>query len=61
MIAREAAARVAPEHPALKELFGVTRDDLYEISGRGTRKGNNAPNIWMPGKGRGSYAASTRS
>jgi len=38
IIAQEAAARVAPESPALKQLFGVTRDDLYEM-GRG-RVGN---------------------
>jgi hypothetical protein len=41
VIAQEAAARVAPESPALKQLFGVTRDDLYEM-GKG-RVGN------MPG------------
>jgi hypothetical protein len=41
VIAEEAAARVAPESPALKQLFGVTRDDLYEM-GKG-RVGN------MPG------------
>jgi len=29
--------QIEPEHPALKQLFGVTRDDLYEIS---KRKGN---------------------
>lgn len=58
VIAREAEAQVAPEHPALKELFGVTRDDLYEIGGRGTRKGNVEPTIWMPGKpGKINYAA----
>jgi len=57
-IAREAEAVVAPEHPALKELFGVTRDDLYEIGGRGTRQGNIDPQIWMPGKpGKPNYAA----
>jgi hypothetical protein len=38
VIAQEAAARVAPESPALKQLFGVTRDDLYEM-GKG-RVGN---------------------
>ena len=38
IIAQEAAARVAPESPALKQLFGVTRDDLYEM-GKG-RVGN---------------------
>jgi len=57
-IAREAELMVAPEHPALKNLFGVTRDDLYEIGGRGTRKGNIEPTIWMPGKpGKPNYAA----
>jgi hypothetical protein len=58
VIAREAAANVAPEHPALKSLFGVTRDDLYEISKHGTRPGNIEPKIWMPSKEtKGSYAA----
>jgi len=58
VIAREAAANVAPEHEALKKLFGVTRDDLYEISKQGTRQGNIEPKIWMPSKEtRGSYAA----
>jgi len=38
IIAQEAAARVAPESSALKQLFGVTRDDLYEM-GKG-RVGN---------------------
>jgi hypothetical protein len=57
-IAREAELMVAPEHPALKKLFGVTRDDLYEIGGRGTRKGNIEPTIWTPGKpGKPNYAA----
>jgi hypothetical protein len=41
VIAREASERVAPESPALKQLFGVTRDDLYQM-GKG-RTGN------MPG------------
>lgn len=59
VLAQEAAANVAPEHPALKQLFGVTRDDLWEIGGRGTRKGNIEPSIWMPSKGEPkSYAAS---
>ena len=31
-IAREASEMVAPESPMLKQLFGVTRDDLYELS-----------------------------
>jgi hypothetical protein len=51
VIAAEGNAIVAPEHPALKELFGVTRDDLYEISKQGRRQGNvTEPNIWMPNK-----------
>jgi hypothetical protein len=50
LIAAEAAANVAPEHPALKELFGVTRDDLYGISQQGRRQGNIEPQIWQPGK-----------
>ena len=37
-IAKEAAERVAPESPNLKRLFGVTREDLYQI-GKG-REGN---------------------
>ena len=57
VIAAEANAMVAPEHPAMKELFGVTRDDLYGISQQGTRQGNVAPNIWQPKKPVGSYAA----
>lgn len=39
-LAAEAASRVAPESPLLQELFGVSRDDLYEISKQGTREGN---------------------
>jgi hypothetical protein len=59
VIAAEAAARTAAEHPALKSLFGVTRDDLWEIGKRGTRQGNVDPEtvIWRPAKERGSYAA----
>ena len=38
VIAEKAASRVAPESTAMKQLFGVTRDDLYEMS-KG-RKGN---------------------
>ena len=38
VIAKEAASRVAPESPALKQLFGVTREDLYQM-GKG-RQGN---------------------
>jgi hypothetical protein len=54
-IAAEAAARVAPEDPALRRLFGVGREDLYDI-GR-SRVGNEAPNIAVPPGARGSNAA----
>lgn len=37
-----ARARVAPEDPIMKELFGVTRDDLYAIAQEGKRQGNMA-------------------
>jgi hypothetical protein len=56
VIAAEAASRVAPESPNLKAIFGVTRDDLYEM-GKG-RQGN-LPGT-LPGaaaKPRGSEAA----
>lgn len=56
VIAAEAASRVAPESPNLKAIFGVTRDDLYEM-GKG-RKGNLPGDL--PGaaaKPRGSEAA----
>jgi hypothetical protein len=50
-IAAAANAIVAPEHPALRALFGVTRDDLYDISQQGRRQGNiTQPNIWTPNK-----------
>ena len=48
VIAAEAAAKVEPEHPALKQLFGVTRQDLYDISQQGTRQGNMLPDLWQP-------------
>jgi hypothetical protein len=58
VIAAEAAARVEPEHPALKELFGVTRQDLYDISQQGRRQGNMTPELWQPSKpGRPNEAA----
>ena len=50
VIAAEAAARVEPEHPALKQLFGVTRQDLYDISQQGRRQGNVEPKLWTPDK-----------
>jgi len=55
-IAAEAASRVAPESPNLKRLFGVNRDDLYEI-GKDLR--GNLPGT-LPGAAvnpRGSVAA----
>jgi hypothetical protein len=53
-----ARAKVAPEDPLLKQLFGVTRDDLYDIAEQGTRQGNitEAP-FNIPQKARGSAAA----
>jgi hypothetical protein len=33
-------AQVAPEDPAMQRLFGVTRDDLFQIAEEGRRKGN---------------------
>lgn len=39
-LVQEAANRVAPESPLLKQLFGVTRGDLFDISQQGTRAGN---------------------
>jgi hypothetical protein len=39
-LVQEAASRVAPESPLLKQLFGVTREDLFDISQQGTRAGN---------------------
>jgi hypothetical protein len=47
--------QVAPEHPALKELFGVTRDDLYNIGQQGTRAGNRPGIIASRANPRGSY------
>lgn len=39
-LAAEAASRVAPEDPLLNQLFGVSRQDLWDISQQGTRQGN---------------------
>lgn len=41
-LVQEAASRVAPENPLLKQLFGVSRQDLFDISQQGTRAGNIA-------------------
>ena len=57
MIAHQAERQVAPEHPALKNLFGVTRGDLFDISQAGRRQGNVEPQLWTPEKPGGSYAA----
>lgn len=56
VLAKEAAERVSPESPNLKRLFGVTRQDMYEMA-KG-RKGNLPGEL--PGaaaKPRGSEAA----
>jgi hypothetical protein len=39
-LAAEAASRVAKEDPLLQQLFGVSRQDLFDISQQGTRAGN---------------------
>jgi hypothetical protein len=48
--------KTAPENVWLKKLFGVTRQDLYEISQGGTRKGNMSPVLEFPKKGAGKNA-----
>ena len=60
VIAREANELVEPEHPALKALFGVTRDDLYEISQQGRRQGNVEPQLWTPTRGNAVNEASAK-
>jgi hypothetical protein len=59
VIAAEAAGMVAPEHPALKQLFGVTRQDLYDISQQGRRAGNILEPIYggRAANPKGSYVA----
>jgi hypothetical protein len=55
-IATEAASRVAPENPAMQQLWGVTRDDLDQIA-RG-RVGNMSPQGVIPSvRPRGSLSA----
>lgn len=55
-IARRAADNVAPEDPAMKNLFGVDRNQLYDI--RQTRTaGNEAPDIKMAKNHKGSALA----
>lgn len=56
VLAQKALAKVTPEDSSMKQLFGVDRNDLYDI--RQTRTaGNEAPNIFTPGAARGSAAA----
>lgn len=56
VIAKTASERVAPENPAMKQLFGVTRDDLYQIrQSRGP--GNEAPNVKMAANPKGAAVA----
>ena len=40
VIAAKAASQVAPEDPALKKIFGVTREDLYQM---GKNRAGNLP------------------
>lgn len=54
-IAAEANARLAPEDPALQQLFGVSREDLYDL-GRG-RSGNIPGSFKMADRPTGSAAA----
>ena len=54
-IVEEARANFQPEHPALKELFGVTREDLYGIGQQGKRAGNREPVYQRPAEPGGSY------
>jgi hypothetical protein len=56
VITREATEQLAPESPALKQLFGVTRQDLADIAA--SRSGNVAPQdipgmTWPTGRGGG--------
>lgn len=53
-LAEEAASRVAPESMAMKQLFGVSRQDLYDMSAG--RVGNADPELAMKANPRGSPA-----
>jgi hypothetical protein len=55
-IARLASQNVAPEDEAMKRLFGVTRDDLYELR-KSRPEGNEAPNLVMPANPKGAKVA----
>jgi hypothetical protein len=56
-LAAEAVANIAPEHPAMKQLFGVNREELAGIGQFGTRPGNIEPQIATVANPKGSYAA----
>ena len=55
IIAEEAAARVGPEDPSMKRLFGVTRGDLRDMA-QG-RVGNEEPRLHLFNGPRGALAA----
>lgn len=50
VLASQAEAQVAPENPAMKELFGVTRDDLFEMNK--TRVGPKSQLLKRPASGK---------
>jgi hypothetical protein len=52
---QQARERLSIEHPAMKELFGVTRQDLYDIGGR--RVGNIEPSYVRTARGGSSESA----
>lgn len=54
LIASEAEARVMPEDPALKDLFGVQRGDLFDIAR--SRQGNAESSVAFAKKPQGSEA-----
>src|SRR5262249_11929771 len=56
-LAQEAAERVEEEHPALYQLFGVRRHELYEIGQQGRRVGNMEPSYYKPEIVRPSYVS----
>lgn len=62
IIAQEAAARYQPEDPALREVFGVTRQQLADLNQNGQRQGTlgNLSDFMHvpPAKGAGSELAS---
>ena len=54
-----AGAKVAPEDPAMQQLFGVNRQDLFDIAEQGTRKGNMTERPFAAAaKGKGAAHAS---